>query len=204
MHVTKHQTFSAKWRTPEKQGIHPVIESGWFLFQLSGQFFSKSWDEPDCGKCESRGGRCGFSTNSSEIVCSNAPHHGAPRKALYAVTAEAGVPRALILLGSRSVLEEEARQEVYQKTIPLLIQNLAGLDGRTIESYPKIVLGESRRLPKLMTTLAQYTCTSTGLRRHFRPFLNANIASILIHRWMASVECYLPHLQKFSRKIDTS
>jgi hypothetical protein len=35
-----------------------------------------TWDQPDCGKCESRGGRCGFRTNSSETVCSNVPHRG--------------------------------------------------------------------------------------------------------------------------------
>uniref|UniRef100_A0A7N2MHG1 Receptor-like kinase extracellular domain n=1 Tax=Quercus lobata TaxID=97700 RepID=A0A7N2MHG1_QUELO len=39
-----------------------------------------TWDEPSgCGKCESRGGQCGFKTNSShEIVCSNVPHQSVP------------------------------------------------------------------------------------------------------------------------------
>lgn len=36
-----------------------------------------SWDSPACGRCESRGGRCGFNGNStSEIACSYFPSQG--------------------------------------------------------------------------------------------------------------------------------
>lgn len=35
------------------------------------------WSEPDCGNCESRGGDCGFRSNSSaEIECFNLPKSG--------------------------------------------------------------------------------------------------------------------------------
>lgn len=35
------------------------------------------WDRPGCGNCVSRGGRCGFKTNSTrQVVCSNIPQRG--------------------------------------------------------------------------------------------------------------------------------
>lgn len=35
------------------------------------------WDRPGCGRCVSRGGRCGFKTNSTrQVVCSNIPQRG--------------------------------------------------------------------------------------------------------------------------------
>nr|POF18896.1 putative ring-h2 finger protein atl21b [Quercus suber] len=61
-----------------------------------------TWDEPSgCGKCESRGGQCGFKTNSShEIVCSNVPHQsGFTWSARYAITIGVGVPGSMCLLG---------------------------------------------------------------------------------------------------------
>ncbi|GFS32184.1 hypothetical protein Acr_00g0021200 [Actinidia rufa] len=55
---------------------------------------------PGCGRCESRGGRCGFKNNSSlEIACTNAPRHGLPRSARYAITIGAGVPTLLFAVG---------------------------------------------------------------------------------------------------------
>ncbi|CAK7324152.1 unnamed protein product [Dovyalis caffra] len=118
-----------------------------------------TWDKPECGKCESRGGTCALKINSSELVCSNVPRHGLPRSALYAITAAAGIPGALILLcllcflGGRIKSCVTGRSQLglpeTNSTVnpePRLV--IAGLDGPTIESYPKIVLGESRRLPK--------------------------------------------------------
>ena len=36
-----------------------------------------SWDWPSCGKCQSHGGRCGLTSNSSlEIACSSSPSKG--------------------------------------------------------------------------------------------------------------------------------
>lgn len=34
------------------------------------------WYVPKCGRCESRGGRCGFKANSTKVVCSNVPETG--------------------------------------------------------------------------------------------------------------------------------
>ncbi|XP_035542655.1 putative RING-H2 finger protein ATL21A [Juglans regia] len=117
-----------------------------------------TWDEPGCGKCESQGGQCGFKSNSSHnIVCSHIPQSGRlPRGARYAITIGVGVPASLCFLGLLSFLCGRVKSFVRRRDpIPELNPSVApqstlvlGLDGPTIESYPKIVLGESRRLPK--------------------------------------------------------
>ncbi|KAM4068766.1 hypothetical protein ACB094_12G037100 [Castanea mollissima] len=119
-----------------------------------------TWDEPSgCGKCESRGGQCGFKTNSShEIVCSNVPHKsGFPRSARYATVIGVGVPGSVCLLGLLCFLigkveSYNARRHIeipeFNSTIAPPPKIMVGLDGPTIESYPIIVLGESWCLPK--------------------------------------------------------
>ncbi|KAL3524402.1 hypothetical protein ACH5RR_017236 [Cinchona calisaya] len=114
-----------------------------------------TWDAPQCGKCESRGGRCGLKTNSSNhIECKT--RHGLPRGARYAISAGAGVPASLFVLGlvcflcskSKACREEGHPVNEFTSThAPQPIIQL-GLDRSIIESYPKTVLGESRRLPK--------------------------------------------------------
>ncbi|KAG6707005.1 hypothetical protein I3842_06G010300 [Carya illinoinensis] len=117
-----------------------------------------TWDEPGCGKCESQGGQCGFKSNSShKIVCSHIPQSGRlPRGARYAITIGVGVPTSLCFLGLLCFLCGRVKSSVRRhRPIQELNPSIApqptfflGLDGPTIESYPKIVLGESRRLPK--------------------------------------------------------
>ncbi|GLU12008.1 hypothetical protein SLE2022_287170 [Rubroshorea leprosula] len=116
-----------------------------------------TWDEPNCGKCESRGGQCGLKTNSSrKIVCSyDSQRGGIPRSASYAIVVGAGVPATLCLLGLLCCLCSKFKFMRRHHHSPDLNRTVApqpiiivGLDGPTIESYPKIVLGESRRLPK--------------------------------------------------------
>ncbi|KAL3570592.1 hypothetical protein D5086_027841 [Populus alba] len=144
--------------------VVPVPVDWPFYQQISSSDLSEdlhlTWEEPDCGNCESRGGRCALKTNSSEVVCSNLPHHEFPRSAIYAITTAAGIPGALILLGllcficgkvkycHRSSSESGGVPEVDSTVDTESVVIIAGLDGPTIESYPKIVLGESRRLPK--------------------------------------------------------
>ncbi|KAK9994772.1 hypothetical protein SO802_024475 [Lithocarpus litseifolius] len=119
-----------------------------------------TWDEPSgCGKCESRGGLCGFKTNSShEVVCYNVPHRsGFPRNARYAITIGVGVPGSMCLLGLLCFLfgkieSYTARRHIeipeFNPTVAPPPKIMVGLDGPTIKSYPKMVLGESWCLPK--------------------------------------------------------
>ncbi|XP_009790335.1 putative RING-H2 finger protein ATL21A [Nicotiana tabacum] len=119
-----------------------------------------SWANPDCRKCESKGGRCGLrKTNfSQQIVCENVRQRGLPKGARYAITVGAGVPAMLFLIGLlcficgriRSCRRRGRAQPILEFSSTVTPQPIVfmGLDGPTIESYPKTILGESRRLPK--------------------------------------------------------
>jgi hypothetical protein len=67
--------------------VVPVPVDWPFYQQISSLDLSEdlhlTWEEPDCGKCESRGGRCALKTNSSKVVCSNLPRHGNLLHTLY-------------------------------------------------------------------------------------------------------------------------
>ncbi|KAL7108262.1 hypothetical protein ACP275_06G102900 [Erythranthe tilingii] len=119
-----------------------------------------SWASPRCGRCESRGGRCGYgSTNSSVIECRDVARHELPRSARYAIVLGVGVPALLCLVGLVafvcSRLPNRRRHHLVMDFSVAVGQHpttaaatISGLDGATIESYPKTILGESRRLPK--------------------------------------------------------
>ncbi|KAF3432839.1 hypothetical protein FNV43_RR23941 [Rhamnella rubrinervis] len=117
-----------------------------------------TWDMPTCGRCESMGGRCGWRSNSSrEIVCSSLPSRGIPRTARYAVAVGVGAPAVLCFLGLlccifgrvKSIARNRPRPiSDFSSSVAPQPTFVVGLDGPTIESYPKMVLGESRRLPK--------------------------------------------------------
>ncbi|KAA8540025.1 hypothetical protein F0562_026717 [Nyssa sinensis] len=110
------------------------------------------WVRPQCRRCESRGGRCGFKRNSGqEIECTDAPHHGIPRSAQYVIIVGGGVPAFLCVIGLFCLICSSVKS--YGRRPNPIVEftrqptTKAGLDGLTIESYPKTVLGESRRLP---------------------------------------------------------
>ncbi|XP_050221753.1 putative RING-H2 finger protein ATL21A [Mercurialis annua] len=117
-----------------------------------------TWAVPRCAKCEEHGGRCGPRSNTSGvIVCSNAKLRGIPKSARYVITIGAGIPVVLCVLGLVCFLCSRARYYTRRRNHLFPELNFAvnpqpaiptGLDGQTLESYPKIVLGESRRLPK--------------------------------------------------------
>ncbi|XLS67134.1 hypothetical protein HN51_018157 [Arachis hypogaea] len=122
-----------------------------------------SWEWPECGRCESHGGRCGFESNTtSHVVCFNDfPSKGFSRCARYAIAIGLGVPALLCFIGILSCLCSKlkilAHRWVWDRQTvpdfePLISPQptiILGLDGPTIESYPKMVVGESPNiLPK--------------------------------------------------------
>ncbi|XP_027368063.1 putative RING-H2 finger protein ATL21A [Abrus precatorius] len=119
-----------------------------------------SWDSPACGRCESHGGRCAFKTNSTfELDCSYVSSEGISRGARYALAICLGVPALLCCMGILSCICSRLRVETQgwawgHETVPDFEAlsgsrptTVSGLDGPTIESYPKIVIGQSKRLP---------------------------------------------------------
>ncbi|XP_047323609.1 RING-H2 finger protein ATL20-like [Impatiens glandulifera] len=119
-----------------------------------------TWLEPRCRRCETRRGRCGLQTNFSlEVGCSQQGQHGLPRTARYAITVGAGLPAMLCVIGmlcfvcgklkSRGSTSQNPRPRYeFNSSVAPQPTLVIGLDGPTIESFPKLVLGESRRLPK--------------------------------------------------------
>ncbi|XP_022922932.1 RING-H2 finger protein ATL22-like [Cucurbita moschata] len=116
------------------------------------------WKKPNCRRCESQGGICGLAPNSTDqIQCKHSaqPRHGIPRGARYAVSIGVGVPVSMCILGFLCCFC--ARVGSYSRGRNSSIEahwvissrpTLMGLDEPTIDSYPKIELGESLRLPK--------------------------------------------------------
>ncbi|KZV41009.1 RING/U-box superfamily protein [Dorcoceras hygrometricum] len=120
-----------------------------------------SWAAPLCGRCETRGGRCGLKSNSStDTECTHTSRRGLPRGARYAIIAGAGVPALLFLVGLVCCLCGKVKRLACRRRLrsvdsassaavaPQSLVTTDGLDSSTIESYPKTILGESRRLPK--------------------------------------------------------
>ncbi|KAL2524952.1 RING/U-box superfamily protein [Abeliophyllum distichum] len=122
--------------------------------------FQLTWDEPGCTSCEVNGGICGFKGNTVlELGCSRPPNRGLPRSAKYGIIIGIGIPGLLCLIGLacyafgriRAFSHRSRLSTTELPTITISQQPVVraiGLDGPTIASYPKTVLGESRRLPK--------------------------------------------------------
>ncbi|CAH8279456.1 unnamed protein product [Arabidopsis lyrata] len=122
-----------------------------------------TWRVPRCSRCEIKGGKCGVKSNSSsEIICSDVHKPAIPRRARYAIAIGAGIPGALIVFGLFCFIYSKISSCIKRRRLVPTPEinnaqahylhssvNVMGLDGPTIESYPKIVLGESKRLPKV-------------------------------------------------------
>ncbi|KAJ1376918.1 Zinc finger, RING-type [Sesbania bispinosa] len=128
-----------------------------------------SWDSPSCGRCASHGGRCGFKNNTTfELACFDVPSPGISIGATYVLAICIGVPALLCFIALLSYICSRFRfrfrigahgwtwtwtwaHETVADFEPLIDSRsniISGLDRPTIESYPKIVIGENIRLPK--------------------------------------------------------
>lgn len=83
---------------------------------------------------------------------------GIPRAARYSISVGVGVPAFLFVIGLGVYICSQIKASVRRSNPGPVIEfsssvspqpiMILGLDGPTIESYPKTILGESRRLPK--------------------------------------------------------
>ncbi|KAL6184106.1 hypothetical protein ACLB2K_045510 [Fragaria x ananassa] len=128
-----------------------------------------AWDMPECRSCQ--GSSCGFeNSTSSQIVCTgDQPSHsgsGMSNALRYAIVIGCAVPALVCIIGviicayKMNASNNQARQPAVTELSTVVSQQLPnatavgpptavrmGLDGETIESYPKTQLGESLELP---------------------------------------------------------
>ncbi|KAL5719205.1 hypothetical protein ACHQM5_012016 [Ranunculus cassubicifolius] len=115
------------------------------------------WSTPDCGNCIVNGGKCGFKNkDGDEIGCFNGPRRGLSRTLKYVLGIGLGIPglACLLLIGfcvfarykSYGVTTNLRHIEASSTVLPQPHLFVVGLDESIIQSYPKIVLGESKRL----------------------------------------------------------
>ncbi|XP_021757663.1 putative RING-H2 finger protein ATL21A [Chenopodium quinoa] len=135
------------------------MEYGVFPMDMSDVFVQLSWDVPSCVNCMLRGGSCGLVGDSGlEVGCYLPASSGLPKSAKYGLMLGAGIPGFLCIIGltfyissrvsARNQNRHYSNTESSPSIFPQPIIITLGLDAPTIESYPKTILGESKRLPK--------------------------------------------------------
>ncbi|KAK4339389.1 hypothetical protein RND71_040851 [Anisodus tanguticus] len=126
-----------------------------------------TWDEPNCQECEAKHSVCGFKNAiSGEIQCFDSHGTGSKRGRqvfkfiavtllIPAITCLIGVSCYICLDYSRFCRAAAAIQNITTRNttttggaaVAPQPETNNGLDDSTIESYTKVVLGESRRVP---------------------------------------------------------
>ncbi|CAL5331808.1 hypothetical protein CsSME_00013015 [Camellia sinensis var. sinensis] len=123
-----------------------------------------TWDVPNCEECESKGAMCGLQDNASQqIVCINNPGTGKANRlrvfqiicfsiVVPTITCAFATAFFIYFVSGGTQRRRNGTTTVQQNSDPAAITPqpttiIAGLDESTIESYTKVVLGESRRLP---------------------------------------------------------
>ncbi|XP_024958753.1 putative RING-H2 finger protein ATL21A isoform X1 [Cynara cardunculus var. scolymus] len=115
------------------------------------------WFRPFCRSCELDGRTCGLKSDDGDTACFGSSSRGIPRGAKYGLSIGIGVPSLVCIIGlicyacsKAGTYNHSRRQSIDLFSIAITPQppSTTGLDGPTIESYPKTVLGESCRLPK--------------------------------------------------------
>lgn len=118
-----------------------------------------TWRDPACGACEDEGGICGFKGDSScKIKCYGVQNIGLSRNTKYGLALGLGVPGLICLIGlicytnrkhqAQSPLQNTGQDATSPSITSQRAHLFTGLDGPTINSYPKTILGDSGRLPK--------------------------------------------------------
>ncbi|KAI7742271.1 hypothetical protein M8C21_002459 [Ambrosia artemisiifolia] len=120
-----------------------------------------TWDNPNCKECAVRGGTCGYTnTTKQDITCYESTKKGNKPQIIAVIivsialalpaTAASIALACYICRDRRSVATWFARNATPIAPDTATVSNggiVMGLDQSTIESYTKVILGESKRLP---------------------------------------------------------
>ncbi|KAJ9188143.1 hypothetical protein P3X46_003533 [Hevea brasiliensis] len=121
-----------------------------------------TWYSPACEECEQQGGICGFKTNNTrEIGCFDYSNTGRSTSALQifrVICLSVAIPSIVLAAGIVTFAfvfdrrPQQTRPQANQTSDTATVSpqptiSMVGLDEATIESYEKVVLGESMRLP---------------------------------------------------------
>ncbi|CAJ1937260.1 unnamed protein product [Sphenostylis stenocarpa] len=119
------------------------------------------WTEPRCSDCALSGQACGFTNQKNKslrVGCfPRDSSKGLSRSAKYGLSIGVGIPGLLCLIGISCFICGKLRMVRHRerggRDVPMTISLepiplVTGLDGATIEKYPKTLIGESGRLLK--------------------------------------------------------
>ncbi|KAL8162452.1 hypothetical protein V2J09_013941 [Rumex salicifolius] len=115
------------------------------------------WDLPQCQYCEGNGGFCGLD-DQQEVVCYFDPGKGGSKegstndKVFKIIALSITIPAMVCSVGVGVFLctvdSRDSRSRAQQVAVdPQSGPTIEGLDQATIDSYAKVVLGESKRVP---------------------------------------------------------
>uniref|UniRef100_A0A1J3E7L2 RING-type E3 ubiquitin transferase n=1 Tax=Noccaea caerulescens TaxID=107243 RepID=A0A1J3E7L2_NOCCA len=136
-----------------------VAEKSSFSTDVNDQDLWLKWDSPSCSKCERDRLRCGFISNASlEVKCFHSEqsgHYDTGLQVLKIISLSIIGPVTIfatcIAIGvctSERFTSRRRRDVAIAAAQPNgVLVTTTGLDESTIESYKKMELGESRRLP---------------------------------------------------------
>lgn len=111
------------------------------------------WNLPQCEDCEGNGGMCGFD-EQKQIMCYSHPSKGGSKEASTGVQVfkiialSIAIPATICAIGVGvflCLLDNSISQQTAVNPQPALTNE--GLDQATIDTYTKVVLGESKRVP---------------------------------------------------------
>ncbi|CAG7908669.1 hypothetical protein BRARA_D02797 [Brassica rapa] len=135
-----------------------VTEKSRFSTNVNNQDLWLKWDSPSCSNCERNHLRCGFISNASlQVKCfpfEKSGHNNTGVQVLKIISLAIFGPIIIfatcIAIGvctSDRFTSRRRRNVAIAAAQPNEVIVRAGLDESTIESYKKVELGESRRLP---------------------------------------------------------
>ncbi|KAI7741820.1 hypothetical protein M8C21_003253 [Ambrosia artemisiifolia] len=116
-----------------------------------------TWSKPDCAKCERLGDSCGYAnSNTKKTKCFSNLAAPKPSGIFRIIAFAMAIPAMLAsVVIACFMCTKDRRNQLNRRTNITAVTpedanpppNIVGLDQATIESYTKVVLGESKRLP---------------------------------------------------------